>query len=289
MDPVSALGVVSSLITFVTFAQQIFGETKQIYRSALGFTEENRSLLAVTESLKVWSKNLRFQKNEFQKNEFQKNGLRGSEKTGKEEAIAVYELSTECERIADEIIDVLKECTAKDGSKREATLAVFRNLFTRKKKGEYLARLMRGQDQLVVHTEAMERSEIRDRLRQLSKEKDQDQNLALLHDRLSELSASISERPTAEELKTSLLSLLNMTTEAMAEAFILRSIGYENMDRRMDRIKETHASTFEWIFHHGDNTPDPPSVSFTQWLRKGQGIYPARTLDRTTGPRSIIE
>ena len=51
MDPVSALGLASSIITFIDFASKIVAGTYEIYQSAAGATDENAHVDTISDDL----------------------------------------------------------------------------------------------------------------------------------------------------------------------------------------------------------------------------------------------
>jgi hypothetical protein len=58
MDPVTALGVASSVVQLVDFTQGLFRSTYEIYKSASGRTETHINLQSITASLKTLTDNL---------------------------------------------------------------------------------------------------------------------------------------------------------------------------------------------------------------------------------------
>lgn len=111
MDPVSAIGLASAILSFVEFSWALVQGAGDVYRSPSGMTQENASISTVISDLEEVTDNIN-------------TDIRGCGKH--EKALAV--LAKECEGLSKELLQVLEKLKRKDASKREALKATLRSM-----------------------------------------------------------------------------------------------------------------------------------------------------------------
>lgn len=108
MEAVAAIGLASSIITFIDSSSKIINTAKEIYESADGFSEDASIRDTVTNSMLDISTRL--------------------QRPGLIERKSLYELAKRCQSISDDIIAVSESTKAyKGGSKRAAIAAGLRS------------------------------------------------------------------------------------------------------------------------------------------------------------------
>lgn len=103
MDPVSAIGLASSIITFVEFSWTLVKGAGDIYRSPTGCSRENASIGTVIADLEEVTRNIN-------------TDIRGRDKHEK----ALVVLAKECESLSKELLQILGKLKKTGDSKREA-------------------------------------------------------------------------------------------------------------------------------------------------------------------------
>jgi hypothetical protein len=116
MDPVTAIGLVSGIITIVESSTKILSGAKEVYDSGHGSTAENRSLASITKKMQDLSSRLILPENT------------DNHASPFEGAISV--LAAECKAIADDIIALLAKMSASDSvkSRRQSLWAAVRSV-----------------------------------------------------------------------------------------------------------------------------------------------------------------
>ncbi|KAI0811519.1 hypothetical protein GGR55DRAFT_678339 [Xylaria sp. FL0064] len=288
MDPFSAIGFASNILSFIDFGWKVITEAREIYNSASGTTSGNQTLETTTQDVK---------------------GLCAAI-TAHSVASAddLQQIAQECKRVADELLAVLRKSTLpKHASKR---LAKCRSLLiaARKQfdKGELDAisnRLQHLQIQLVTRMQSENsaiatsirkiescnmrmglegnsqlkqlRAEIIKRLEGLEKNAAMqdmgvsegsnqagaisDSNLKVISTVTKELSARISTLERSGH-KTKKLSLL------------LQSLHFDAIRSRRDRIDEAHVETYQWVLKPGLSNQGT-LTKFVAWLRGDQNTF----------------
>ncbi|KAL3492466.1 hypothetical protein BJX62DRAFT_236284 [Aspergillus germanicus] len=145
MDPVTAIGLVSGIITIVESSTKILSGAREVYDSGHGSTAENRSLASITKEMQDLSSRLILpERTDNHASPF-------------EEAISV--LAAECKAIADVIIALLAKMTASNSvkSRRQSLWAAARSVWYQKDKEELLNRLDRCRAQSNLHLDDLNR------------------------------------------------------------------------------------------------------------------------------------
>jgi hypothetical protein len=135
MDPLTAIGLASSIVQFIDFSTKLIHGAKEIYDSAAGATEENQRLENVTAEMQTLSLKLL--------------PPQGAQQTDDERALS--RLAAECKILSDQILALLKSIKPRDlGSKRQSVWAALKSKWNEREKQELEERLKNCRSQLEI-------------------------------------------------------------------------------------------------------------------------------------------
>lgn len=146
MEPLSAIGLAANIIQFVEVGINITSGAVEIYRSTDGSTSEDATLQAVAAELKNWS--------------FQFSTQSCSSAQSEEEK-AIYRLSSECQKISKDLLELITKTKTKPkdkGSKRAATSAAIKENWYKDDKRKLQNRLETCRNQLATQLGSLDRS-----------------------------------------------------------------------------------------------------------------------------------
>jgi hypothetical protein len=133
MDPFTAIGLASNILSFIDFSAQLINGAREIYDSTAGTTEDNKSREAIVSEMKIFSSKL------LPPDDSQ---LSGDEK-------ALCRLAAECNILSSQILDLLGKIKPKDPkSKSQSFWAALKNKVHEKEKLELEKRLENCRSQL---------------------------------------------------------------------------------------------------------------------------------------------
>jgi hypothetical protein len=138
MDPLTAIGLASNILSFIDFSAQLINGAREIYDSTTGATEDNKSREAIVSEMKKFSSKL------LPPDDSQ---LSGDEK-------ALCRLAAECNILSGQILDLLGKIKPKDPKSRSQSFwAALKNKVHEKEKLELEKRLenCRGQLELQLN------------------------------------------------------------------------------------------------------------------------------------------
>lgn len=95
MDPITAISLVSSILTFIDYANKIVSGTYEVYKSVTGTTEENAHIETIMSDLREATDDL-------------ESDLVGKTKHER----ALKELASKCEKLSAELLCLLEKLTA---------------------------------------------------------------------------------------------------------------------------------------------------------------------------------
>jgi len=107
LDPLTSVGLAANIIQFITFANSLFSEGHEIYKSATGVTAENEELELVFRDLSQLSESL-------QKASPSSSASSSSSSCSSE----INELARTCQKVAEELLSVVESLRVKDGGKK---------------------------------------------------------------------------------------------------------------------------------------------------------------------------
>ena len=138
MDPASALGVASAVITFIDFGFKLTRGTFEIYKSTTGSTENNAHINAITQDLRDVTLDL------YQ-------NFAGSTEHEK----AIKNIAAECRALSDKILKILQRLTISEKSWRKSLKAKFQGLIKEEDINSLQSELDRYRSQLFLHLELL--------------------------------------------------------------------------------------------------------------------------------------
>ncbi|KAF5707972.1 hypothetical protein FMUND_10837 [Fusarium mundagurra] len=227
LDPVTAIGLASSIVAFVDFSAKLVTGSIEIYQANDGTLTENRSSQAVTIAMEKFAARLVIQQ---------------PSQLGEEEKELV-DLATKCHAVCIKILDLLRRIKPKDlSSKRQSLWAALKNKFHQGEREELEKRLDTYRRQLELHMSFKTMISV-ETLSQYVRHNTE--SLNPLKATISELSAIGIE---TQESVRQLLDIQKTALYANINHQILESLEHDDMDKRHEMIEEAHEKTFQWIF-----------------------------------------
>ncbi|KAI1293964.1 hypothetical protein F5Y03DRAFT_387833 [Xylaria venustula] len=293
MDPFSAIGFASNILSFIDFSCNLITEAGEIYGSASGITSSDRTIEIIAQDVQGLCAAM-IARSPAGSNDLQ-------------------EIAQECQGIANELLTVVRKLTwPKQIPERLKKCGSFALALRRVlKKGDLnsiSARLQKLQLQLVMRMQWMLQSENSEIATSIAKIEDSIIKMGVKKTAsLNELRAEIieilgrleigatvrrtvtPERPLDErrdscganfqqissvikELSTRMSNLERSGQEAKTLSLLLESLYFDDIWTRRHRINEAHANTFQWAL-----TPDPesglPRTKFVDWLRGDRSVF----------------
>ncbi|KAL8992069.1 MAG: hypothetical protein Q9169_007398 [Polycauliona sp. 2 TL-2023] len=301
MDPVSSLGVASSIIQLVEFGGKLLAGTRELYNSVDGAIAANRELEVVTKDLNGICTGLSIPPDRY----LNKNAGRSE--------LALIPLAESCKKLGDELLSVLRILKVGNRGRKWATFRLaFLSTWKESKIRDYERRLGRYRSQIAINLTSM--------LRQSCNAKFLD-DLTASHRRL-EISGANAVASLRKDVLDSLrkfqagdgnhdydcnsMSLLHLERQLSAlkeeartlakDLAVIKSLSFAAISERKARIREVHLNTFGWIFETQKSRttketsplPDWPLtsvdyripavgtdsiVNMMDWLETGDGVY----------------
>jgi hypothetical protein len=144
MDPLTAIGLVSNILTFVDFSTKLLQGAKEIHDSLSGTLEANRSTKVVMKQMKIFSSNLLAPN---------ASSLIGNDKE-------LCNIAAECRTLSSQLIDLLEKVKPKDHkSKGQSLWSALKNKVHEKEKRDIEQRLDYCRGQLGLQLDFLTRSD----------------------------------------------------------------------------------------------------------------------------------
>lgn len=114
MDPLTAIGLVSNILSFIDFSARLLKGAKEVHDSHHGVLEENRNREAVMREMQRLSTQMLVSR------------LPTAEKAGDDSTLCI--LASECHQLSTQLISLLEKIKPDDsGSKAQSLLSAIRN------------------------------------------------------------------------------------------------------------------------------------------------------------------
>ncbi|KAI2634144.1 hypothetical protein GGS26DRAFT_552389 [Hypomontagnella submonticulosa] len=242
MDPFSAIGLVSNIITFLDFSYKLITTAKYIQSSASGASKHNDDLSFMTSQLQRLATNLKVARPE------------GS--LSKREH-SLLQVATQCEGVSIELATLLDKLRARNPkSNRESIRAAIRDWRKKDQKADLEQKLDCCRQQLNLELLSFTRSELLERLHELDvKGQASIDELQSLRRNTESLRLSSNVSCLSTEALDQIRSLLQGADSAIwkiRQNRVLRALRFELMNERFEDIEKAHETTFEWIFDEDD-------------------------------------
>ncbi|RFU32608.1 hypothetical protein B7463_g3712, partial [Scytalidium lignicola] len=243
MDPLTALGLASNILSFIDFGAKVVSSAIDIYDSPSGLTEESRSSEAIVTEMRHFASKLRPPDDDQ---------LTGDEK-------ALCRLADECDGLSNQIIALIERIRPKDRKLKSASiLAGLKSKWHEAERRKLEQRLDHCRAQLALQLHYLTSSEVKGKLdRLVMSAKDDSSRLEQLSSQVSNLGRDVtisSLSPTAQAQIESLLGVSEHAVNLIAQQRILQSLAFEGMYGRYEAVSDAHYKTFEWIFGHDSNS-----------------------------------
>ncbi|KAK3313992.1 hypothetical protein B0H66DRAFT_537239 [Apodospora peruviana] len=242
MDPVTAIGLASGILSFITFSTKLVSGAIRIYESADGQLEDNRRRDVILQEMKQFGARLLAPDD--------------SQLVGEEKGLCV--LATECQSISEALIALLDRIKPKDpNSKAQSLWSALKNAVHEKEKDDLEQRLDRCRGQLELQITFLTSRQTRASLNDiLSTAKADSSTLLQLQRNIEQLSQGVEVTFISEKAQNQLRKLVGIQEEvlvAIAQRRVLKSLWFDGMHSRYDMVDDAYSKTFKWIF--GDAYP----------------------------------
>ncbi|KAK6514665.1 hypothetical protein TWF281_004862 [Arthrobotrys megalospora] len=244
MEAVAAVGLVSSILTFIDFSHKLLAGTLETIDA--GTTTENRHTTVIADDLKRVTEAL------------ETNGLGSSE-----HEVALTKLARECKKLSEKLLAKLGKLTATSASKRSAFIVAFCSIFRKSDtdklktqldgyRSEILVRLsmiikyVAMCIQTLVQITSLGGQVHENNTKLVAQFKGVRDNLSnSVGNRLGNLTSEVQSKINA--LQISLDTLLGSSLPPTPEIRVLRQLYFSSMFSREDSIREPDSGTFKWI------------------------------------------
>ena len=275
MDPVTAFGLASGIVGFITFSTSLVRGAIQIHESLDGNLEENQSREAIASEMKRFATQLI--------------PPDSSRLVGGEKALSI--LATECRDLSVKLVELLERIKPKDPqSKSQSLWSALKNKVKEKERADLEQRLDHCHSQLGLLLIFDNKSSLN---ALVGSAKDDAAKLEQLCNNVEQLRQGVRAAgigPEAQEQIRRLMDVQEDALSAIAQRRILKSLAFEGMYGRSDMVEEAHYQTFRWILDDGDDQDDRSDCEhwtqteqrrirnaarerFKNWLSSGQGVF----------------
>ncbi|ROV98495.1 hypothetical protein VPNG_08559 [Cytospora leucostoma] len=293
MDPFSAIGAASAILSFVQFSWELFSGAQEIYKSADGSTVENAHISNVIRDVQEVA-----------------DGIDCDNIGNSKHEKALKRLASECTDLSEDLLGILKKLKRTDGNpKWNSFRATWKSLWEREEiasirerlsdlRSEIILRLtaMLGDQNssIIIKLDGLVNSQAHDcdaRVDDLKKVREA-LNSALQNNKgLADLQIAVEENGTAmmeqtitlDEIKYGLDKLQHLTRAIPLEKRILEHVYYRAMFDRKEAIQDAAEGTYEWLLESEDEGPSDVDESSdddeTSESNVGFGIHEASDND----------
>ncbi|RFN51877.1 p-loop containing nucleoside triphosphate hydrolase [Fusarium flagelliforme] len=235
MDPASAIGVTSAVITFLEFSWKVVRNAKEIYDSADGCPNDNLTRESVARSMQAFSRKLQPPDPSAIPPEYQ----------------GICELSNECQSISSEILTISDSLKiGGEKSRYKALRTGFKAWKFKKDLVQLEERLARCGDQLSLELSYLKSGQIMYSLEQIrSLARDDTSKLQQIQQSIDELRQA-TEVDLGTDILTHVLDILQRQDRALdrvCQDRILRSLCSSDMDSRYHQVHLPADGTFTWV------------------------------------------
>lgn len=274
MDPLSAIGLASSVVQLITFTTDVLSKGREIHKSAAGSLVENVELKTIARTLQSQSRRVALQATE-------RNFPSG---TGNQ----LVGLCETVRRISQDLIDTIEGLeTNGSSSSWKSFYQALRSVWKEQEIADCLRRLETHRQQI----DSLLLMHLQERLEMFTQ--DAENRNAQIDQNLDKLLQCVQPESFWQNklLETAHRSLENASEQDNFSAFLsdgakqdrdrflqgrmLESLKFTDMRDRYETIAEAHQKTFDWVFHNndGDNEPDGTWNNFSDWLKSNKPLY----------------
>ncbi|KAI0449711.1 hypothetical protein F5B21DRAFT_33845 [Xylaria acuta] len=258
---VSMESLAAAVVQFVEFTKTLLLDTRDIYRSGKGATEDNLQLEQICEVLKRLS-------GELTAEEDARAAAResGYHLVATKDALGLKSLASSCKNDCDELLSIVQNLSVDSGANRHwrSIKASVRNF---QHKGQIKGledRIMKAQHTMTLHVQSeSSRSSRGNETFQLSQDEKLERITQDIHYLRIHEGYKAFYLTDVEETANRLSECLPLQDELAKFQRILYTLQFQTRSVRHNSISEAHVTTFKWIFES----------RFSKWLRDGDGIF----------------
>ncbi|KAK2472289.1 hypothetical protein H9L39_16169 [Fusarium oxysporum f. sp. albedinis] len=279
MDPVTAVGLASAIISFVPLGVKLLQSAREIRDSVDGSVEKNLTRKAIVDEMQALSRRL--------KSADQARVL--------PEQRGLYDLALKCNELSQKILDVLDKIRPKSKGSFENFRSAYRAWSCESEIKNLEKQLNDCRSQLalgIVDLSSQDSAVYSKRI--LAMAQTDASRLEELQRHTEALRSGVQVEQIGTEAGTQLRRLLGLQDDALAAIYqnrILESIKFENMHERDDRVHYPHEKTFNWLIEDDETleneatgmskseTLDMHEMKsksrelFINWLSSSEGIF----------------
>ncbi|KAI0377709.1 hypothetical protein F5Y04DRAFT_171563 [Hypomontagnella monticulosa] len=281
MDPVTSIGLASSLVQLISFTGDLISKSREIYRSAEGNLVENSELSVIVKTLEAQNRRIAAQAA----------SLRLS---SSEPAKHLLQLCDGVRKLTQELITTIEQLKLNSAGGRWAS---FFQALKSVWKEQDIADLLRRLDRYRQQIDSVLLEVLQERLRVFT-ETSEDKN-ARIEQNFSKILESLQpgsqwQRQLVEtarqavqtqappnvmqldDFSASLSAGAKDDRERLIKLRMLESLKFADMRDRYERIPEAHQKTFEWVFHESDINESNSKRrwdNFATWLMSNNQLY----------------
>ncbi|KAK4168464.1 hypothetical protein QBC43DRAFT_187756, partial [Cladorrhinum sp. PSN259] len=291
MDPLTALGVASNIVSFVSFTFDLVTETRQICNSASGASETTTLIQTIARDVEQFNAALSSSHHVYP---------------------SLQALISQSSKMAVHLQDGLRKLNSKRKRSTWCSFkAALRAVWTKDQVDSFLTDLGRLQSQIMSHIQFSILNEVSDLSHEIASLSSMGQRLELQnHENLMSLKREIltaldrfsedgmedgrieeyfldqqsaspgtfdPEHPGAisfdiRKVISAMSQLVNEAERVRSDQEFLKSLYFSNIQARHRKIEAAHAKTFQWVYHDtlpGQNLP----INFRDWLRNQNGLF----------------
>lgn len=268
MDPLTAVGLVGNIITFIDISTKVVSRAKQQYDSASGATTENDELESLTKNLKNLADRTRSKPSNIPRS--------GHFSLNITSETVLDNLGQQCIQVADELLETLESVKVKgDGRTLKSAVQAVKAVWKQDKIDAIQRRLDRISKQLMDGMSMEQLEEINRRLREMAVENtrleaNRSKEISQLREDFNSAIEQIKLKDEDEPIPGAWLVLSDTARRGQAyfaEQVILQSLRFSSIESRHEAISKEHSNTFAWIFDEASST------KFVEWLKGEDGVY----------------
>ncbi|KAK2066716.1 hypothetical protein P8C59_000506 [Phyllachora maydis] len=265
MDPITAIGLISGIISFVDTAAKIIKLARVIYDSVEGSPEEMAARSEVSADMFLMSQLL----------------ARPSQAavTPDPDEQSLVALAGRCAALSATIIEEVDSLKPKrPGSKTGVLRAALKMLRVEPKIKDLESQRQRCRDQLNIHILALSNRDIKTLMESLRQDGIKltqiDGSMRQLRSALAEIEVQTLSEKALKQLGD-ILHIGQDVLDQIAQERILQGVkgGFEDMDYRYQAVDRPYGNTFEWVWNADGDGNSSPSVKIIQWMLSDSGIF----------------
>ncbi|KAI8630989.1 hypothetical protein F5Y19DRAFT_463797 [Xylariaceae sp. FL1651] len=276
MDPVSAIGLASSVVQLLTFAGGLISKSREIHRSTQGSLVEHDELAAIGRTLESQSRQIASQLSSY-----------GSSSPTERQ---ILELCDGVGELSRELIAVIEGLRAGYTSGKWASFRqALKSVLKEQEISDIMGRLERYRQQV----DSLLLTSLQERLQAFTETSENrnakiEQNYSKMMDSIEsgnqwqadlikaarrDLQDETTTKAVHIDFSASLSAGAQYERDEYSKRRLLRSLAFPDLKDRYDGIAVAHRRTFDWIFHENELPEEDGLNNFSTWLVSNKPLY----------------